>query len=162
MEQAVRRGGCAQRGVDQRQQRGDEAGNASADASTMSRPGRRDRPLHARLGRRAQRRRRRRGARRHRAPRAGSLRAADGRRPLQHLRPVAAEAKAACGAEQPAEKRSSSGAGAPAVTIDRPQPARALLASFHSGRWVFSQMPPPGTRLRELDQQRHEQLLGQA
>ena len=36
------------------------------------------------------------------------------------------------------------------VTIDTPYPTSALLASFHSGRWVLSQIPPPGTKLESL------------
>ena len=30
-------------------------------------------------------------------------------------------------------------------------PTSALFASFHSGRWVFIQMPPPGTKLVNFD-----------
>ena len=36
------------------------------------------------------------------------------------------------------------------MTIDAPLPTMALLASFHSGRWVFSQMPAPGMKLESL------------
>ena len=36
------------------------------------------------------------------------------------------------------------------MTIDSPGPASALFASFHSGRWVLSQIPPPGTKLVSL------------
>ena len=34
--------------------------------------------------------------------------------------------------------------------MDTPLPTRALLASFHSGRWVFIQMPPSGMKLATL------------
>ena len=37
-----------------------------------------------------------------------------------------------------------------AVTMESPYPAKALLASFHSGRWHI-QMPPPGTNVDILD-----------
>ena len=31
--------------------------------------------------------------------------------------------------------------------MDTPFPTKALFASFHSGRWVFNQIPPSGIRL---------------
>ena len=34
--------------------------------------------------------------------------------------------------------------------MDTPGPTRALLASFHSGRWVFIQMPASGMKLASL------------
>ena len=36
------------------------------------------------------------------------------------------------------------------MTIDTPLPTNALLASFHSGRWVFIQIPPSGIKLDNL------------
>jgi hypothetical protein len=45
------------------------------------------------------------------------------------------------------------------VTMDSPQPASALLASFHSGRWVFIQMPAAGNVVCGFGQQEDQQLL---
>ncbi|MEZ6318820.1 MAG: hypothetical protein R3B49_08725 [Phycisphaerales bacterium] len=36
------------------------------------------------------------------------------------------------------------------VTMESPNPASALFASFHSGRCVFIQIPPPGTKFATL------------
>ena len=35
--------------------------------------------------------------------------------------------------------------------METPLPTNALLASFHSGRWVFIQIPPSGMKLDILD-----------
>ena len=35
--------------------------------------------------------------------------------------------------------------------MDTPFPTKALLASFHSGRWVFIQIPASGIKLESLE-----------